>query len=164
MRKSSAPADPPWPQFTPVPTRARRDGWTAARQRAFLLELARIGLVSAAAQAVGMSRKSAYALRARAGAESFAAAWDEAIEIGHHEALGTAIDRAINGYAVPVYYRGVQVGTDRKYNEKLLIAALRATGAFDNAARRDPAFAERKVTARSLRRPRYRRTGTAGLG
>lgn len=64
--------------FTPVPlARTRRDGWTPARQRGFIDQLARIGLVGVAARAMGMSAKSAYALRKRVGAESFAAAWDE---------------------------------------------------------------------------------------
>lgn len=67
------------PPFYPVPTRARRDGWTAARQAAFLGHLAETGSVAGACEAVGMSRKSAYQLRARPGAENFAAAWDAAL-------------------------------------------------------------------------------------
>jgi hypothetical protein len=64
------------PAFTPVPGRARRDGWTEERQRAFIAALDGTGCVGRAAAAVGMSRKSAYRLRRRKGAESFAAAWD----------------------------------------------------------------------------------------
>ena len=65
--------------FYPVPTRTRRDGWTVQRQADFLGMLAETGSVMGACEAVGMSRKSAYALRARPGAESFAAAWDAAL-------------------------------------------------------------------------------------
>ena len=67
------------PAFYPVPTRTRRDGWTIERQADFLGMLAETGSVIGACEAVGISRKSAYALRARPGAESFAAAWDAAL-------------------------------------------------------------------------------------
>src|SRR5688572_26566069 len=67
------------PPFYPVPTRTRRDGWTIQRQADFLGMLAETGSVMGACEAVGMSRKSAYALRARPGAASFAAAWDAAL-------------------------------------------------------------------------------------
>ncbi|MGG9078526.1 hypothetical protein, partial [Escherichia coli] len=92
-RPASPPAPPAHPDpaapaatdlaLTPVPSGStRHDGWTPERQRAFLQQLARIGVVSAAAGAVGMSAKSAYALRKRAGAESFAAAWEAALGEG----------------------------------------------------------------------------------
>jgi hypothetical protein len=58
----------------------RRDGWTAKRQLAFLDELARSGRISIAARAAGMSRESAYRLRARDPGGLFAAAWDRALK------------------------------------------------------------------------------------
>src|SRR5919112_1371749 len=67
------------PPFYPVPTRIRRDGWTVQRQADFVGMLAETGSVIGACEAVGMSRKSAYRLRALPGAESFAAAWDAAL-------------------------------------------------------------------------------------
>ncbi len=67
------------PPFYPVPTRTRRDGWTVQRQTDFLGMLAETGSVMGACEAVGISRKSAYGLRARPEAESFAAAWDAAL-------------------------------------------------------------------------------------
>jgi hypothetical protein len=57
----------------------RRDGWTIERQAGFLGLLAETGSVIGACEAIGMSRKSAYRLRALPGAESFAAAWDAAL-------------------------------------------------------------------------------------
>jgi hypothetical protein len=115
--------------FTPVPlARVRRDGWTPERQRRFIEQLALIGLVSAAARACGMSGTSAYNLRDRPGAESFAAAWDAALALGRARADGTAIERAIQGEERPVYYRGRQVGTRTVFNDRLLIAALRRFG------------------------------------
>lgn len=112
--------------FTPVPSRTNRhDGWTPERQRGFIAALAQLGVVSAAAAQVGKSPKSAYALRTRAGADSFAAAWDEAVAAGCFRATTLAVDRAVKGIAVPVFYRGRQVGERRVYDDRLLIAALR---------------------------------------
>ena len=73
---SPAAATPHVPTFTPVPVRARRDGWTEERQRLFIRALVATRSVGQAAQAAGMSRESAYRLRRREGAGSFAAAWD----------------------------------------------------------------------------------------
>jgi hypothetical protein len=59
--------------------RTRRDGWTAERQLRFLDTLARTRSVTRAAAAAGLSRKSAYRLRARADGALFAAIWDRAL-------------------------------------------------------------------------------------
>jgi hypothetical protein len=120
MIDSSAP-DPL--AFIPVACK-RHNGWTAGRQRTFIHHLARIGLVAPAARAVGMSRQSAYALRAKPGAESFAAAWDLALEMGLGNAEDHAITRALEGYEVPYFYGGRQCGTIRRYDHRLLLAAL----------------------------------------
>ena len=64
------------PAFTPVPLRYRADGWTPMRQADFLGHLAETWCVARAAAHVGKSRESAYRLRAKPGADSFAAAWD----------------------------------------------------------------------------------------
>lgn len=125
-------------EFTPVPGPAsgitRHDGWSPVRQRGFIAALARIGVVSAAAKAVGMSRHSAYTLRKRDGAESFSAAWDAALDQGRGEALSTAIERALTGVSTPIFYRGRQIGERRTFNDGLVIAALRATARIDDLA------------------------------
>lgn len=123
---SDSPPDPY--AFEPVPSASNRhDGWTPERQRAFIAALAKIGMVAAAARAVGMSRKSAYDLLKRAGPESsFARAWRGALAAGRTNAWSTAVDRAIHGVEIPYFYRGIQRGTRRVYNDRLLIAALRA--------------------------------------
>jgi len=116
--------------FEPVPSASTRgDGWTPRRQRDFIAQLARIGIVSAAAKAVGMSAKSAYRLRERADAllgpgNAFARAWAAACDAGRCAAAAIAMDRAIEGVEVPVFYRGRQCGTRRVYDNRLLIAAL----------------------------------------
>jgi hypothetical protein len=111
--------------FTPVPTRARRDGWTPAKQRAFLEALARTGQVGLAARAVGMSHQSAWRLRGRAQAESFAAAWDSVLDEARARALDLAIERGIAGGMVPRYYRGRFVRMEHRADNGALIAALR---------------------------------------
>ena len=90
------------------PAKPRFDGWTPARQLAFLENLARTRSVSAAAKSVGMSREGAYRLRRRADARLFAAAWNRAmgarltaltrteVDQGHRRliAMGTATEKA----------------------------------------------------------------------
>jgi hypothetical protein len=123
---SDSPPDPP--AFDPVPSASNRhDGWTPERQRAFIAVLARIGIVAWAAAAVGMSRKSAYELLKRAGPNSsFARAWREAQAMGRVNAVFTGVDRALNGTEVSYFYGGLQRGTRRVYDDRLLAAALRA--------------------------------------
>ena len=109
--------------FSPVPlARTRHDGWSPERQRRFIDLLSQIGLVSVCARAVGMSAKSAYALRKRPGAEGFAAAWDEAVGCERFTPEAAAIDRALGGERRSIFYRGKHI----VYNDKLLIAVLRA--------------------------------------
>ena len=62
------------------PTPTRRDGWTAERQLRFLDTLGRTRSVTTAARAAGMSRESAYRLRARPAAALFALLWDRAMQ------------------------------------------------------------------------------------
>jgi hypothetical protein len=61
-------------RFQPVPLRARSDGWTPALQTQFILLLATGAGAHEAARRLGRSRQTAYALRRKPGAESFAAA------------------------------------------------------------------------------------------
>jgi hypothetical protein len=107
--------------FTPVPVRARRDGWTPERQRDFLALLAAHGCISRAARGVGKTKQTAYALRARPGAESFAAAWDEAwrqaAERKRASAPPSFTDRAL-GIVEPVFYRGRKVGERTRYDHR----------------------------------------------
>jgi hypothetical protein len=61
----------PLPEFTPVPLRARRDGWTPERQFAYVVALAAFGHGGRAAHAVEMTEQSACRLRRRPGAAAF---------------------------------------------------------------------------------------------
>jgi len=121
--------------FVPVPVKPRRDGWTPQRQRAFILRLALLGGVSAAAKAVGMSRESAYRLRDHPGAASFAAAWDKAQGWGRGRAADLGTERAVYGEKREVYYRGRKVGEYVRHDNRLLMAALNR---FPVDSARDP--------------------------
>jgi hypothetical protein len=69
----------PIPAFTPVPVRARKDGWLPQRQVDFIRYLAECGCVVEACRRVGLSTESAYKLYRRSDAASFRHAWDEAL-------------------------------------------------------------------------------------
>ena len=115
------------PHFTPVPlARSRHDGWTPARQRIFLAALAATGVVARAARAAGMGVTSAYNLRRRAGAETFAAAWDEVETAARNRALAYVIEHVLNGETLPRFYRGRYVGTIHRVDRKVMLAAVRA--------------------------------------
>lgn len=73
--------------FTPVPRQfKRKDGWTPALQRRFIALLAKSGSPTAACEALGKNRHGVEKLYKAAGAASFRAAWDAAVEIAERRA------------------------------------------------------------------------------
>ncbi len=86
--------------FTPAPTRNRNAGWTADRQRRFIDHLALTGSVGESAALVGVTSRSAYMLRNKAGGESFARAWDSALQLAVTRLAAIAFDRALHGRSV----------------------------------------------------------------
>lgn len=116
------------PAFVPVPLRGRADGWTPARQVAFLVALAQTGAVATAARHVGMARETAYRLRRRADATSFAAAWDTVL--GRVTPRRTKVTgdelarRALDGLLKPHLYRGAHVATVAKADNSALLRYL----------------------------------------
>ena len=119
-------------RFAPVPRAARRrDGWTPDRQHAFVAALARLPSVAAASRSVGMSARSAHRLRASPGAEGFARAWDEALEIGFVAARSDALERATRGVRVVHKRRGIVVGTRMRYDDRLLLGVLNSVKAHE---------------------------------
>lgn len=126
MQNRTPTREPPViPDFTPVPRKPRCDGWTPDRQRAFIAALAETGSVKHAATRINMSPEGAYTLRRQPGAESFAAAWAAAIDFGVQRLADIALERAIDGTPVPVFWKGEQVGERRRYNDRLLMFMLR---------------------------------------
>lgn len=112
--------------FTPVKVKPRRDGWTVERQKWFILRLALGGCVSVAARGVGMTRRSAYRLRERPGAESFAAAWDRAQGWGQDRTVDVALERALEGERIPIVRNGRVVGEIHRHDNRLAMAVLNA--------------------------------------
>lgn len=129
------------PFFHPVPLRARRDGWSEARQCEFLAQLYVTGSVSAAARSVGMTRAGAYRLRRRAGADSFALAWEVVLTPpGTRRGAGVRPDwrkvttaallaRLQTGLIRPVLYRGRMTAIVRKPDDSALFRVLRRADA-----------------------------------
>jgi hypothetical protein len=114
------------PPITPVPRQyERHDGWTPARQIAFIEALADTGSIKAAARAVDMSAEGAYHLRRQPGAESFRAAWEAALQLGVARIEDVVMDRALNGVEEPLYSYGKLIGTRTRYNDRLLMFILR---------------------------------------
>ncbi|HEY5722380.1 MAG TPA: hypothetical protein VIT45_08660 [Allosphingosinicella sp.] len=121
-------ADPPDRlAFDPVRLRARLDGWTAEKQRAFVEELAECGVVKEAAARVGMSEQSAFNLRRRADADGFNLAWEAAVRLGAERLRSLAYERAVTGTVKRHYYKGQVVGEDRVYDNRLLVYLLSKT-------------------------------------
>ena len=111
--------------FTPVPVAARHLGWSAERQRLFIRTLAETACVSEACDAAGVSPRSAYRLRVRAGAESFDRAWRQALVIGVHRLTTLAFERAIHGTARKVWHKGEVVGEEFVPSDRLLMYLLK---------------------------------------
>ena len=117
------PADYDW---VPVLRKQRVDGWTPQRQRAFIGYLADSGSVRGAADEVGMSTSSAYALRRSSNGAAFAAAWDAAIQQAAHVLVDEAFARALNGGSEPVFNRdGERVGSRHRRSDALMMFLLR---------------------------------------
>jgi hypothetical protein len=88
--------DDPLLAFAPyLHKQPRRNSITPDVQRAFVAELAASGIVTQAARRVARSKEALYKLRARAGAEGFAAAWDEALVWGADRLEDCALERAL---------------------------------------------------------------------
>ncbi|MDX3910253.1 MAG: hypothetical protein QHC67_10590 [Sphingobium sp.] len=127
MTKPNPPAKKSQPDtaFNPIPLRVRHDGWTPERQTEFIDALAETGCVTDAARRVGLSRNSAYRLRADPEAANFRLAWDNALEFAVLQLQDAVMSRAIHGVAVPHYYQGQIVGEHRRYNDRLAQFLLR---------------------------------------
>lgn len=122
---------PSFLRFTPAPVRSRRDGWSPAMQFRFVLALARGVGVDEAARSLGRRRQSAYALRRRAGAEGFAAAWDAAVGFAQGARGAVAAmplgsgHSAIETLLVPRFYRGRLIGFTQREDLTGAMARLR---------------------------------------
>lgn len=132
MKSDSSPPPPKprrsVPAFAPVPLRLRADGWTPMRQADFLGALAETLSVAAAARRVGMTRESAYRLRDKQGAASFAAAWDAILlhRPPPRKVTGRAgFDGIFYGSLKPLMRRGRHVATLHSSSNDALLKLYR---------------------------------------
>ena len=121
-----APPRPAAPDFTPAPTRKRRAGWSAARQRKFIEQVALNGNIGEACAAVGLSSTSFYNLCSKSGAESFVKACDAARVLCASSRGGAiAWDRAVNG-RVERFYKNGELLMERRIPSDYLLTWLLA--------------------------------------
>ena len=114
--------------FTPVEQRTKRwTGITAQKQRMFIAHLAATGAVSMAAKVAGHSTSAFYQLRKRGDADSFAAAWDRAVEAGARRVADLLMEYAIYGVPETISKRGQVILERRRPNIRAMqhIAASR---------------------------------------
>jgi hypothetical protein len=113
------------PAFYPVPVRQTHNGWTPERQAHFLGWLAETGSVSQACARVGMSRNSAYNLRKKPKAESFAAAWDAALGMPIRRVTIDDLEfLAYHGLVKPRFRAGKYIGSWPKPDTSALLRLL----------------------------------------
>lgn len=127
---------PPFLRFTPVPLRVQHNGWSPALQFRFVLALARGAGPGEAARSLGMTRQSAYHLRKRPDGESFAAAWDAALDFARSVQAAVRPPAAWGGVEtilVPRTYRGRVVGFVQREDTA---GAMRLLGRLDRLAER----------------------------
>ena len=124
--RSSESTGPTLPDFTPAPTRKRRAGWTAERQRRFIAQVVLHGNIGEACALVGLSSTSYYNLCAKPGGESFARACDAArVLAASSRGAAIAWDRAING-RVERFYKNGELVMERRIPSDYLLTWLLA--------------------------------------
>ncbi len=140
----------PFADYEPVTlSRMRPGGWTAERQRKFLVTLAETGSVSEASIMSGVSARSAYRLRQRLHATAFADAWDHALKLASLRLVTLAFERATTGTVREIWREGRLVGTTRAPSEKLLMFLIRHLMPAPRAAQSPEAFQTEIEAART---------------
>lgn len=123
-KPSTHPAAPDTTSAAPANPTAHGNRWSRDKMQRFIEMLAETGSVREAARAVGMSRQSAYRIRARLLGQPFDLAWEAAFEFGLQQIAHEALDRALNGTVVPVYYMGERIDERRVFNERGALALM----------------------------------------
>ena len=103
---------------------ANRTKRTHKKEKEFLEELAKTGVVGIAAEACNLGRRTVYEWREED--EDFASQWDDAIDLATDKLEVEARRRAYEGTLKPVFYRGDECGHIREYSDTLLIVLLKA--------------------------------------
>lgn len=98
--------------------------FTVDRQKVFLEEYAKTGVISQAARAAGVAPSTVS--RARDQSDTFDWAFNQAQMLAVGKLEAEAIRRAKDGYEVPVFQGGEEVGVQKYYSDGLLKFLLRA--------------------------------------
>ena len=93
------------------------------KKRAFLLAYERLGVITQAAQAAGIDRRTVTHWRHTD--PDFAEAFEEAQQAVADMLEREAIRRAVEGWDEPVFQKGKHVGNVRKYSDTLLIFLMK---------------------------------------
>jgi len=104
------------------PDQERVDGWSPFLRKLFLQVLAETGRVGTASEYTGLSRQSAYALRARD--PLFAAGWDAACELARAPLADALYEKALDGVTDTITKDGAVVATRHRFDSRLSIAVL----------------------------------------
>lgn len=96
---------------------------TSEKRSEFLSALADCGNVADAARQTGIARNALYLWKRDD--PGFAEEWEAALTAGGENLEEEAIRRARDGWEEPVWYKGDQVGTVRRYSDTLLIFLLK---------------------------------------
>ncbi len=119
--------DPAAYDWIPVRRQPHPGGWSAEKQRVFIAALADTGSVTQAARDVGMSTRSAYALRRAPEGAGFARAWTAAIHQGMNRLVDVCMERALEGTEEAIFDKdGHVIGHRRRYHDRMAMFLLRA--------------------------------------
>lgn len=101
-------------KIQPPALRPQHNGWTTDRQQRFVDHLVMHGSVTAAAQAAGMTRQSAYWFRRQPAGAAFAAQWDGAVDDSGRLIEDLALERLLDGEQEVIERDGVIVEVRRR--------------------------------------------------
>jgi hypothetical protein len=122
--------------------KARKNGWTKAKEEKFFTALAETCNVTLAAEAAGMSLTSAYERRKKVAA--FRAGWAEAIATAYQRLELVMLDRALNGTEKIVLRKDGSEERMREYPNQVALHLLKmhrdsAMEAIEEPSERDTA-------------------------
>ncbi len=100
----------------------RSDGWTPAARKGFLRLVAEHGQVSDACLCIGLSRQSAYSLRARD--PLFALGWDAACQMARMPLADRLYEQAVDGITDTITRDDGSIVTRHRVDSRLSIAVL----------------------------------------
>lgn len=107
-----------------VPDNTRYDGWTAEKQKRFLVALSLGHPITRACAIVDMSRRSAYSLRNAARGAAFRLAWDAAVLHSRDTLADELMERAFDGVRDTVTYDDGRVVTRHRHDNVLAFRML----------------------------------------